>query len=636
MPSKWDRTHGAMLTSPSHDKRRRRQLTKGIKSSPQHRPVNRGPEPWENEYRQRSILQAKISSTLRRRKSVVGDSQDEKKADTTMPDAKTHVPTSSSSSASAASALSASLSLSSLSTAPVPATPTPKTRVFSLSTPLSHKEGGGGFHPSTSAPSFTFGIGSQGQNHNQKQAHPSQTIFAGISSHHGHDPRHPPRHPSASSASASVASSTVASSTLASSAGYDGYGGGAVLVSASCATPSRFIVHDSVSSSSASSSAVSSATLSSSSLKKLALNPQAVEFRPQPNQSSLSRLVPPKSPSTKFEIYHHDKSTMAFSPVKVGLVPPPLSLNGDHNTPQQMDEDESEHPSPSLSASLSSLSGLPVGERVERLASFVDLVNRVPAGAFVAFDIDETLIITKGSPSYLLTPKGVLKFQAYVHQSYKDFTTKNKHTRNLQAALQQKELTEVCVAEVIKQLQRKGCFVFGLTARYQEMAHSTQRTLSELDIDFNLTAPFPKQALQDPETEAFCWNGIVYCNNTDKGVVLNRFLENIVFRDLLAKQQAGHRLERSMLPSALFFVDDRMEHASSVLSSLSVARNLGVPVTCYHYIAPAQRSEDEDDRRRERDANLALLQQLPTTSYYPQCPLLLYCINFIRYLFLVF
>jgi len=70
--------------------------------------------------------------------------------------------------------------------------------------------------------------------------------------------------------------------------------------------------------------------------------------------------------------------------------------------------------------------------------------------------------------------------------------SKNKLTRRLQSALQEKKLVETSTAAVIRRLQEKGCWVFAVTSRYAEMANLTHRVLTELGVDFSLHAPFPK------------------------------------------------------------------------------------------------------------------------------------------------
>jgi hypothetical protein len=200
---------------------------------------------------------------------------------------------------------------------------------------------------------------------------------------------------------------------------------------------------------------------------------------------------------------------------------------------------------------------------------------------FVALDIDETIFQTPGAPSYLVTKDGVSQFQRFVRERFADYDTRNMWCRKLGQVLKTKVPVESSTVDVIKEFQEQKCWVFGITARFSEMASMTEKQLANLGVNLASTAPFPPTRIQDPATKALCANGIIYCNSLDKGVVLNRFLENVVFRSFLQKPPE-HR-DKSFLPSSFVFVDDQFDHVKSV-RHISCLETLGIPVSCYHYL----------------------------------------------------
>jgi len=182
-----------------------------------------------------------------------------------------------------------------------------------------------------------------------------------------------------------------------------------------------------------------------------------------------------------------------------------------------------------------------------------------------------------------LTGQGVELFQQYV-KGFDDFKYKNDLCRQLQMALKDKVTVESNTANVIKKLQASGCWVFGLTARYSEMAVSTDAQLAALDINLGASSPFPPETLYDDDTDAMYSNGVIYCNNLSKGTILDRFLSHITFRPtlaLLAEEAKADAL--SHLPGAFIFVDDQREHVDSFGSQLQTLRTLNIPLICYHY-----------------------------------------------------
>jgi hypothetical protein len=184
---------------------------------------------------------------------------------------------------------------------------------------------------------------------------------------------------------------------------------------------------------------------------------------------------------------------------------------------------------------------------VFRLTALNQLLQHAKKGSFIMLDLDETLVMTKHQPALLLSSYGVRMFQSYVRSTFSDFATKNRLCRQLEAALKDKCLVESDTAIVVAQLQKAGCWVFGVTARYPELATNTQRTLLSLGISLGSSAPFPSTVIKDPVTEAVFSDGVIYCGRESKAKVVSRFLENVVFAQLLQRAQHEARLEEERL-----------------------------------------------------------------------------------------
>jgi len=243
--------------------------------------------------------------------------------------------------------------------------------------------------------------------------------------------------------------------------------------------------------------------------------------------------------------------------------------------------------------------------RVAHLGAFHDLLQHEEKRGFVVLDLDDTIITNAYQPCCLMTEAGARMVQTALTSSplCTSWPTSKKqhHINRLQRALQTKRLVESDTAQVIQQLQQAGCWVFGLTSRYSELASSTSDTLRSLGVDLAATAPFPPagreagRMLRDPYTGAVCQDGIIFTNALDKGLVLNRFLEHVVFRALLeeisqynqatAKGAACELTPPNLsdVPLELVFVDDRSSNVRSVASGLNTAKQLGISVTSYLY-----------------------------------------------------
>lgn len=213
------------------------------------------------------------------------------------------------------------------------------------------------------------------------------------------------------------------------------------------------------------------------------------------------------------------------------------------------------------------------------------LLDHARPGAFFALDIDDTLHMSKHHPCMMLSHQGIRAYQYLLRKKecYRSRPHEELEERRakLQAALNSKRLVQSNTAEIVRTLQERGCWVFGCTSRYAGMAEKTTKTLLSLGIDLSLRSPFPTgKALFDPRTEALCKDGIVFTNAINKAVVLNRFLEKVVFR-------AYPRGQPVPVPE-LIFVDDRMENLLHIMSGLDAVLSRNIKLTCYHYVAALQ------------------------------------------------
>eukprot|EP00457_Paulinella_chromatophora_P006078 gb/GEZN01006096.1/.p1 GENE.gb/GEZN01006096.1/~~gb/GEZN01006096.1/.p1 ORF type:complete len:489 (-),score=35.87 gb/GEZN01006096.1/:151-1617(-) len=224
---------------------------------------------------------------------------------------------------------------------------------------------------------------------------------------------------------------------------------------------------------------------------------------------------------------------------------------------------------------------------IKYLRTFSDLlVYSKTKPRFIGVDIDETLIMTEKSPSWLLTHFGVAMFQQYLSKRFSDFQTKNRWCRQLEKCLKAKRTVEgSTTVEVIRKLQESGCWVFGVTARYSEMAKATEMTLSDLGINLAVSSPFPAASIRDPVTDTACVNGIIYCSALSKGVIVDRIFQTVVFVDDIPEQNQPTEMRDVSDAVGFVFVDDS-EIQLQTLQQFQCAQVQGLPVECYLYKPP--------------------------------------------------
>jgi len=162
------------------------------------------------------------------------------------------------------------------------------------------------------------------------------------------------------------------------------------------------------------------------------------------------------------------------------------------------------------------------------LTKFASLLQYVAPGALVAFDIDDTLVKKRHFSCSLVTAEGVRQFHAHIQRNLSTlpYAEKQRLVNALHQEVKAFTLAEDETAQVVRALQDRGACVFGLTARASTMALATVTSLAEMGIDLNRAAPasLPQRAVE-PSTGAAVVDGVIYCNDVDKGVVFQKMMQ---------------------------------------------------------------------------------------------------------------
>ena len=202
----------------------------------------------------------------------------------------------------------------------------------------------------------------------------------------------------------------------------------------------------------------------------------------------------------------------------------------------------------------------------------------------------------------MMSLEGIKMFEEFVRKLNISPDAKADLIRRMQEMLNQKVPVERHTAVYIDELQKKGCWVFGLTARYSTMAEETATSLSTLGVDLEKTSLLSRgTTLIDHSTRAVYASGVLFTNNSDKGQILERFLDSVVFgpyRDV--DNGIVSSCMPPKLPSEIHFVDDRLLNAESVLRGLQLPQEHGVDVHCYHYTAASVDHVSRSLTARER------------------------------------
>lgn len=206
-----------------------------------------------------------------------------------------------------------------------------------------------------------------------------------------------------------------------------------------------------------------------------------------------------------------------------------------------------------------------ITKMIPRLA---DEFASLKTGDLVVFDLDNTIF----RESQML---GTDEWYSHLHDEHKKNGTGDFHEvmKPLNRAIKTKtkmNLMEPGLPRLIRQLQARGVYVMGLTARHPDLAASTLKHLAEKGIHF-AHSEYPFTAAPDykvpgiEETKAFSFEeGVAFTDGSSKGVVLKEIMKAV-----------GHR------PSQVFAVDDRIAHVRSFVEAL---QEMGLRGLVVHYL----------------------------------------------------
>jgi 3-deoxy-D-manno-octulosonate 8-phosphate phosphatase KdsC-like HAD superfamily phosphatase len=102
-------------------------------------------------------------------------------------------------------------------------------------------------------------------------------------------------------------------------------------------------------------------------------------------------------------------------------------------------------------------------------------------------------------------------------------------------------------ATTISMLQKKGITTLALTSRSLPLIERTKAQLKELGISFTCSEEFNKELSIALEKQAILSNGIIFCNDNNKGKTLIKTLQTCNCR-----------------PATIVFVDDKLHHVLDV------------------------------------------------------------------------
>jgi len=164
---------------------------------------------------------------------------------------------------------------------------------------------------------------------------------------------------------------------------------------------------------------------------------------------------------------------------------------------------------------------------------------------FIVFDIDHTI-------GLWVMKKSLMPWFTHVfYPSWNSILDRLQHTVKLHPM-------EDCTVPLIQQLQQEGFTVLVLTARAPYVAPSTFDHLHGLTLDFSASlSPMEDHIIKGPELNksAMYKNGVIFCHQQDKGVVLAQFLH-----------------QNNLNPECLIFADDLLENAKAVDNAMKKAK----------------------------------------------------------------
>ncbi len=201
-----------------------------------------------------------------------------------------------------------------------------------------------------------------------------------------------------------------------------------------------------------------------------------------------------------------------------------------------------------------------------KIKSIEEIADHIRPDTLVVLDLDNTVVEphqTLGSDEW---------FGDSIQRNFdegKPYKEALLHTLNQWSQVQlhaPMKPVEPGTLHLIRNLQRAGNPVLGLTARYQILAERTIEQLRALDLDF-LATPIVR-------------------DNRDKELDFGlRYHKGIIFvGDQLTKGQAFEKFidHHQLKPSHVVFVDDRVEHAESMEQTL-ISKNIDHTVFRYGF-----------------------------------------------------
>lgn len=191
------------------------------------------------------------------------------------------------------------------------------------------------------------------------------------------------------------------------------------------------------------------------------------------------------------------------------------------------------------------------------------LLPYIEEGAFVVFDIDNTLI----EPVQELGNDQWFRYRkkTYISSGCSKEEALEKTLREWSAIqnVTEVQLAEEGIDQIIEHLQIQNIPMIGLTTRGLGVSTLTVQQLKSVNIDLLTTAPTKEEFYFKNGRGVLFRGGILFTAATHKGEALKRFLE-----------------EAEFLPSKVIFVNDKYSH---IVPVEEVCEELGIPFVGLRY-----------------------------------------------------
>lgn len=171
----------------------------------------------------------------------------------------------------------------------------------------------------------------------------------------------------------------------------------------------------------------------------------------------------------------------------------------------------------------------------------------------IVLDIDNTI----AQPECLL---GSEEWVAHVINKWADATIIDSKARFLAIAPLYYDVIhaidfipiELITIDIIKELQRSGVIVIGLTARSFEIADRTIEQLYNIGIDLSHASVWHEELWHDCHLQYCHKNGIIFCNGNDKGKVLTQIFDRLNY-----------------CPVKIIAIDDKERHLQAIARAIN-------------------------------------------------------------------